>query len=214
MCSSAMRSSSRISTPGSRCSATSARVSATSSPARAIPSISPCDLRMITVLRLDLPVPLNLVQRLLDLVKDLFDGTFGVDADDVVPRRAVVLDERCGLTLVELEPPPARFRRVVGASLLGCPAEHPSDPLVAVRYLEVEDDVEAPPELAQELLERLGLRHRPREAVENEAADRVAARQPVADQLDHLLVGYEVAAVVDLTQLLAQLRGARADLPA
>jgi hypothetical protein len=146
-------------------------------------------------------------------VEDLVDAAVGVDADDVAPRRAVVLDERRGLALVELEPPPDRVGRVVGATLLGCPAEHPSDQLVALRHLEVEDDVEGPPELAQKIVERLGLGHRAREAVEDKAADRVATRQPVADQFDHLLVGDEVAPVVDLTQLLAQRRVARHHVP-
>ena len=62
-------------------------------------------------------------------------------------------------------------------------------------------DVDLAAELAEELVERLGLRHRAREAVEDEAADRVAAREPVADQADHQLVGDEVAAVVDRLEL-------------
>src|SRR3954468_4047926 len=144
MCSSAMRSSSRISTPGSRCSATTASVSARSAPARAMPSISASDLRtIIGRLRADrarrapqrsglqasdgcemrprrptlgfhLRVPLDLLERLLDLVEDLLNGALCVDADDVRPGRAVVVDERRRLALVQLEAPSDRLRRVVG----------------------------------------------------------------------------------------------------
>src|SRR6266480_3972379 len=114
MCSSARRSRSSIETPGSRCSATSWSVSWTSSPARAMPSISCADLRMITVSR----SRLYLFERLGDLVEDVLDRPIGVDADDVAARRPVVLDERCRLDLVELETPLDRLRRVVGAVLL------------------------------------------------------------------------------------------------
>src|SRR3954469_3173025 len=105
MCSSAMRSSSRISIPGSSCSATTASVSASSAPARAIPSISASDLRTITVLRLDLAMSLSLGEGVIDLAEDLVHGAIGVDAHDVRLARAVVLDQRCGFPVVELEAP-------------------------------------------------------------------------------------------------------------
>src|SRR5690349_20487223 len=107
-----MRSSSSMVTPGSRCSATIPSVSWTSSPARATPSISCTDLRMI------MPPPpsspgLNLVERLGDLVEDALDRAVGMDADHVAARRAIVLDERSRLGLVQVEPPLDRLGRVV-----------------------------------------------------------------------------------------------------
>src|SRR5260370_10197097 len=153
MCSSAIRSSSSIDTPGSSPSATSASVSATSAPARAIPSIAWLLLRRITGdpraesarwapkserckdagsgrslalrprprtqqrdalqatsacdTRRGLPksrARLHRGERLLNLVEDLADCAVGVHADDVAARRAVVLDERRGLTVVRVEP--------------------------------------------------------------------------------------------------------------
>src|SRR5579884_2169194 len=123
MCSSAMRSSSRISTPGSRCSATSASVAARSAPARAIPSISASDLRTIKPLRLDLAVTLRLGEGVVDLAEHLVDAAVGVHADDIRLVRAEVLDQRRGLAVVELETPLDRLRRVVRASLLDRAAE-------------------------------------------------------------------------------------------
>src|ERR1035437_1219946 len=138
MCSSAIRSSSSIVNPGSSTSAQSASVSATSAPARAIASISCDDLRMITISR----PSLQRGKRLLDLVEDLVDRTSGMDADGVAVARAVVLDERRRLGVVQLEPPRDRLGRVVGAVLLGCALEHPLEQLLAVGNLELEDDVD------------------------------------------------------------------------
>src|SRR2546423_9908259 len=140
MCSSAMRSSSRISMPGSRCSATTASVSERRAPARAIPSISASDLRMIIDrLRADRALPtsdsyearerrptssarLHRLERLLDLVEDLVDAAVGMDADDVRLVRAVIVDQRRRLAFVELEPSLDHLGCVVGAPLLRCAA--------------------------------------------------------------------------------------------
>ncbi len=56
-------------------------------------------------------------------------------------------------------------------------------------------------EVAQQIVERLSLRQRTREAVEHETRQRVAAVEPVGDQADHQIVGDKIAAVVDLFQL-------------
>ena len=61
----------------------------------------------------------------------------------------------------------------------------------------------------QHLLERLGLRHRAREAVEHEALARVGGGEPLADQRDHQVVGDEAARVVDRLHLAAELRPRR-----
>src|SRR4051812_37730380 len=159
MYSSAIRSSSRISTPGSRCSATTASVSARSAPARAMPSISDSDLRTIIgrpTLGFHLRVSLDLLERLLDLVEDGFHGAVRVDADDVGPGRAVVVDERRRLALVEIEAPPARMRRVVGPVLLGAAAQPPLQPRLLVGRLEVDPGVELAAKLAEAIVGRLG----------------------------------------------------------
>src|SRR3954453_10180406 len=202
MCSSAMRSRSRISIPGSSCSATSASVSARSAPARAIPSISASDLRTITTLGLDLAMSLRLRERVVDLAEDLVRAAVGVDAHDVRLVRAVVVHQRRRLPVIELEAALHRLRRVVGASLLRRATEHALHQHLAVRHLEVEHDVQLPAELAQDAAQCLRLWHRAGEAVEDEAGERVAARKPVADQADHQLVGDELAAVGDALQLL------------
>src|SRR5581483_12144249 len=98
-----------------------------------------------------------------------------VDADDVATRRAVVLDDRSRLALVELEPALDRLRGVVGAVLLGGPLQHAREELVAIRHLELEDDVDRAAELLQEGVERLRLDERARKAVEHEPGERVAA---------------------------------------
>jgi hypothetical protein len=91
-----------------------------------------------------------------------------------------------------------RVRRVVGASLLDGPLGDPLDQHLAVGDLKLEDDVEVAAEPGEELVERLGLGGVPREAVEDEARDRVAAVEPRLDQLDDRRVVDELAAVVDL----------------
>src|SRR6266542_3605041 len=196
MCSSAMRSSSSIEMPGSRCSATSCNVSWTSSPARAMPSISCLDLRMIMVSS----AGLHRRERLLDLVEDVLDRSVGVDADDVSPRGAVVLAERRRLLVVLREPVVDRLGRVVGPVLVRRTL------LLPVGYVEVEDDVDRAAELLEEVVERFGLHHRAREAVEHEPRQGVAAVEPVSDQPDYQLVVDEVAPVVDLAQLGPELR--------
>ena len=57
----------------------------------------------------------------------------------------------------------------------------------------------------EHLVERLGLNGGPRKAVEDEARFGVGLLEPVADQLDHEVVGDEVAAVVDLLHAPAEL---------
>ena len=129
-----------------------------------------------------------------------------MDADDVAVLRPVVLDERCRLPVVQREAPLDRLERVVGAALDLGALEHPVDQLLPVADLELEDDVDRALELAQQHVERLSLRHRAREAVEDEARDRVAAREPVADQVDHQLVVDELAGVEHRLQLAAERR--------
>ena len=203
MCSSAIRSSSSIDTPGSRCSPTSASVSATSAPARAMPSISCGDLRMIT------RRACSRRRATWSSVCSISEKTSSTVRSAWMPQRcpggAVVLDERRRLAVVQLEAALDRLGRVVGAPLLRGALEHPVEQLLPVGDLELEDDVELAAEPAQHPVERLRLRHRAREAVEHEPRHRVAAPEAVADEADHQLVRDEVAAVVDLLQLAAEI---------
>ena len=59
----------------------------------------------------------HLLERLLDLDPHLVDGALGVQRHELA-RRAVVLDDRLGLRVVDLESPGDRLGRVVGAALL------------------------------------------------------------------------------------------------
>src|SRR6266568_1314778 len=132
MNSSAIRSSSAVVIPGCTCSPRSAIVSATSSPARAMPSISCPDLRMIK------PAPPtkgwgqtpsgsdpfgsdpsssrfrgscgNLLQCRLDLGEDLVLAASPVNRHQVAAY-AVVLDQRLRLAVVVLEAAPDRLVR-------------------------------------------------------------------------------------------------------
>src|SRR5207253_282246 len=79
--------------------------------------------------------------------------------------------------------------------------EQPLEENLAVGHLEVEDDVEVAPELTQQLVERLRLRHRPRETVQDEASHCVPAREPVPDELDHQLGVDEFASVEHCSQV-------------
>jgi hypothetical protein len=62
---------------------------------------------------------------------------------------------------------------------------------------QVQGAVEAAAELPHHAVQGLGLRDRAREAVEDEAVLGVGMREPVADQVDHQIVGDEPAGVVD-----------------
>src|SRR5205807_1901495 len=92
MCSSAIRSSSSIVTPGCRWSPTRWMVSWTTSPAFAISSISRGDLRMI----------IRTLQHVLDLRPDGVDRLLAVDGDERAGGR-VVVDHGPGQLVVERE---------------------------------------------------------------------------------------------------------------
>jgi hypothetical protein len=124
-----------------------------------------------------------------------------VDADEV-PGQPVVGHEWGRLFVVELDPLADRLRSVVCTAFLlraaGQPLEHD-----LVGHLELEDDGQRAADLGQHRVEGLRLRHRPREAVEDEALlDRL---QLLADQLDHQIVRDEVAALEDRLDAPAEL---------
>ncbi len=75
-----------------------------------------------------------------------------------------------------------------------------------VRHLELEDDGKRPLDLGQHRVERLGLRHRARKPVEDEPSPGVVCLQSLADELDHQVVGHELAALKDRLAPAAELR--------
>ena len=119
-------------------------------------------------------------------------------ADHVAACGAVVLDERGGLAVVDLEALADRVGRVVAAAFLDRAPGDPLDQNLAVGDLKLEDDVEVTAETVKQLVERLRLGDVPREAVEDEPRDRVAAIEARLDQLDDRGVVDELAPVVDL----------------
>ena len=123
-------------------------------------------------------------------------------------RRAIALDDRLGLLVVELEPPGDRVRRVVLAPLLPRPAAQPLDGDV-VRDVEEEDRVEAPADPGQHRVERFGLREVAREPVEHETAFGVRLGEALADQLDGQVVGHELTGREDRLDPAAELRAGR-----
>src|SRR5205085_3571270 len=116
MCSSAIRSSSSIVTPGCRWSPTRWIVSWTSSPAFAISSISLGDFLMI----------IRTLQHVLDLCPDSADRLLAVDGDERAGR-CVVVDHRPRQLVVERQPLLDRLGGVVGAPLVLRALEHPFD---------------------------------------------------------------------------------------
>src|SRR5438045_3526922 len=130
MCSSAIRSSSVMATPGCRWSPTRWIVSWTSSPAFAIRSISRGLLRMIT----------GELQGVLNLGPDRVDRLVAVDRDQIAARR-VVVDDGARQLVVQRQPVCDRLGRVVGAPLvLGAPPHALHDDLA--RHAQLEHDVE------------------------------------------------------------------------
>ena len=65
---------------------------------------------------------------------------------------------------------------------------------------------DAAAEPVERLAERVGLRARAREAVEDEAVARVVGADAVDDQVDHELVGHELAGVHEALRLQARAR--------
>src|SRR5438552_1995501 len=194
MCSSAIRSSSSIVTPGCRWSPTRWMVSWTTSPAFAISSISRGDLRMI----------IRTLQHVLDLRPDGVDRRLAVDGAERAGGR-VVVGHGPGQLVVEREALLDRLGRVVGAPLVVRAPEHPLDCDLAW-HAQLEDDGDRFADLAQHVVERLCLGERAREAVQDEA---VLAREALADQADHQVVGDELARVVDRLDTLSELGLAR-----
>src|SRR5215471_21859149 len=197
MNSSASSSSSCVLTPGTTRSPSSAIVSATIREACSICSISAALLRMITSSHR------GLLEGLLDLLEHLVDAALAVHHDDV-RAHTEPLDERLGLAAIELEALRDRFRRIVLAALDLGALEHPLD---RDRFGNVqhEHDGELLADLAQHVVERLGLRERARKPVEDEALVGVVLREPFANDSDHQVVGNELPAVVDRLYLPPQL---------
>src|SRR6185503_11869447 len=99
---------------------------------------------------------------------------------DELPRRAVALDHRLCLLVVDREPAPDRLWSVVVAALVERPAADPLDGEL-VREVEEEHGVEPAADLGQHPVESVRLCEVPREAVEHEAVGGVLLRETLAD---------------------------------
>src|ERR1700722_7514231 len=76
----------------------------------------------------------------------------------------------------------------------GAAARQPPDYLVVV-YYQLQDNIQLGVQVRQELAQRLGLRHGPREPVEQEPGLRVRLLEPGRHHPDRDLVGYQVTPV-------------------
>ena len=103
--------------------------------------------------------------------------------------------------MVVVEPPLDRLVRVVRAGAAAQPVERD-----LVGNLEREGHAEVPPDVREHRVERLRLHGRPGKPVEDEARFGVGLLEPVADQLDHQVVGDQVAAFDRLLHALTELR--------
>ena len=185
MNSSPIASSSPVVMPGAIC-ATCAIVSATRSPAAAIFSISRSLLRMIT------PAALHLREGVPDLPRDVVDGLLAVDGHQH-PLRPIALDDGLRELVVEAQAVRIASGRIVAAAF-GCPAPEQALERDLVGHVQQEHDVERLADPVEHRVERLRLRHRAWEPVEDEA---VLVAEPRADEVDHQLVGHEIAALED-----------------
>src|SRR6266545_1792978 len=166
MYSSASSSSSCVVTPGFTCSPSSCSVSTTTRPARSICSISAVLLRMMAI---------DLLQTLLNLTVYRLDGLLCMDPDDVAMARAVVLDQRLGLVVVEREAAPDGLGRVVRAFLLVGALQNPLQERVVVGN-EVAPVVHAL-ELSPE--RRVRLLHRADDVSRRDVRNLVVGRDPL-----------------------------------
>src|SRR4029078_212018 len=131
----------------------------------------------------------------LHLGEDGVDRALGVDTYEYA-FRTVVLDDRLGRLVEDLEAVPDDLRGVVGAPLLeGAPVQPLDGELV--RHLEEEDGQELAVDLLQHAVEGLGLGCGARQAGEDEAFSGVRHAEALPDELDHEVVGDEIARVVD-----------------
>src|SRR5215468_4006877 len=113
--------------------------------------------------------------------------------------KLVIRGERRGLIAVGQEPPPQHLRIVVGAQRLA-PRLRLRDPLLdafeqdALVHLELDDGVELEALLLEHAIERVRLRHRARETVQDEAPARIGLLDARGDDRHHHVVGHEFAA--------------------
>src|SRR3977135_591581 len=72
-------------------------------------------------------------------------------------------------------------------------------------HLHQDHMVELPAMLGEHRIERLGLRHRARKAVENKAARTIGLRDAISDHLDDDVIRNQLAGIVDRLYPLAEL---------
>src|SRR6478735_6087031 len=150
---------SRVLTPGATAARPAAMASASNRPAARIACSSPRDLSWI-VSAMDSRHRL-LAEGLARPRLHLVDAADAVDGHQLV---GVVVEQRLGLLVVQLQPPADRLGGVVGPA----PGEHPIQQH-AVRDLEQQHLVDVLVALDQDLAQLVGLDHGPWETVEEEA---------------------------------------------
>src|SRR6266508_1216563 len=129
--------------------------------------------------------------------------------------KLVIGDERRGLIAVGRKPAPEHFRIIVLAKQLASRL-HLGDALLdaleqdALVHLELDDRVELEALLLEHAIKRVRLRHRAREAIEDEAVARIGLVDALGDDRYHHVVGHELAARHHLLGAQPN-RGARLD---
>src|SRR5262249_48748694 len=144
----------------------------------------------------------RLPQDAIDRARHLRDRHHAVDR----PQHALELivgHERRGLVPVGEQPAAQHLRIVVGAQRLAARLRVGDALLDALEqallvHLELDHGIEREALLLEQAVERVGLRHRAREAVKDEALARIGLVDPVGHDADHDLVGHQLAAGHDL----------------
>src|SRR5215475_5254954 len=139
-----------------------------------------------------------------DRLGDLVGRPTGVD-DAQQPSAAVVVDERCGCFVEYREPVADHVPGVVAAPLDPGPRQEPGDQLLA-RGVEVDRGISREAFLLGQTARLAGLADRARVTVEQVTAVVGGGFHARQEQLGDQLIGYELAAVQVVTNLLAQWR--------
>src|SRR5215510_187518 len=137
-------------------------------------------------------------KHLIDGASHLRDRSHAIDRAQHA-QKLVIGGKRRGLIAVGQQPAPQHQRIVVGAQRLA-PRFRLGDPLLdafeqgALVHLELDDGVELEALLLEHAIERMCLRHRARETIEDEAPARIGLVDARGDDRHHHLVGYELTA--------------------
>src|SRR2546430_2581783 len=230
---SASASRSAVLTPGATASRSRPSADATTRPASRI--LVNCSGVLYSMSRLGVRTLTTVRAQRVDATNcDVLDRPGRVDAHQLA-LRAVVVDQRRGLVRVLAQPLGDDIGLVVVALVQLAaaavadldvggrleldvpdlaaapalpPAGQPPDHLVVVDH-QLHHEIELGTEVGQQLVQRDRLRHRAREAVEQETVAGIGLGQPVADHVDGHLVRYQLAVVHEALGFQAQRRALR-----